>query len=126
MRKKRFEALLLSLVLALSPLSTMQVQAKNVSDDTKVKTVQNTGSMKVFPTLAGPSDAITIELNAAGGNTLRHLYISDAAGRIVASRTVEAGKNNVSVDGGRFRSGMYNFTLEENGRIVDNGKIIVR
>lgn len=43
MRKKRFEALLLSLVLALSPLSTMQVQAKNVSDDTKVKTVQNTG-----------------------------------------------------------------------------------
>ena len=85
-----------------------------------------TGSMKVFPTLAGPSDAITIELNAAGGNTLRHLYISDAAGRIVDSRTVEAGKNSVSVDGGRFRSGMYNFTLEENGRIVDNGKIIVR
>ena len=28
---------------ALSPLSTMQVQAKNVSNDTKVKTVQNTG-----------------------------------------------------------------------------------
>lgn len=42
MRKKRFEALLLSLVLALSPLSTMQVQAKNVSDDTNVKTVQDT------------------------------------------------------------------------------------
>ena len=38
MRKKRFEALLLSLVLALSPLSTMQIQAKNVSDDTNVKT----------------------------------------------------------------------------------------
>ena len=38
MRKKRFEALLLSFVLALSPLSTMQVQAKNVSDDTDVKT----------------------------------------------------------------------------------------
>ena len=95
-------------------------------ESTGLKTVQNTGSMKVFPTLAGPSDAITIELNAAGGNTLRHLYISDAAGRIVDSRTVEAGKNSVSVDGGRFRSGMYNFTLEENGRIVDNGKIIVR
>ena len=43
MRKKRFEALLLSLVLALSPLSTMQIQAKNVSDDTNVKTAQNTG-----------------------------------------------------------------------------------
>ena len=82
--------------------------------------------MKVYPTLARPSDAITIELNVAGGNTLRHLYISYAAGRIVDSRTVEAGKNSVSVDAGRFRSGMYNFTLEENGRIVDNGKIIVR
>ena len=95
-------------------------------ESTGLKTAQNTGSMKVYPTLARQSDAITIELNAAGGNTLRHLYISDAAGRIVDSRTVEAGKNNVSVDGGRFRSGMYNFTLEENGRIVDNGKIIVR
>ena len=38
-------------------------------ESTGLKTVQNTGSMKVFPTLAGPSDAITIELNAAGGNT---------------------------------------------------------
>ena len=95
-------------------------------ESTGLKTVQNTAAMKVYPTLARPSDAITIELNVAGGNTLRHLYISDAAGRIVDSRTVEAGKNNVSVDGGRFRSGMYNFTLEENGRIVDNGKIIVR
>ena len=95
-------------------------------ESTGLKTVQNTAAMKVYPTLARPSDAITIELNVAGGNTLRHLYISDAAGRIVDSRTVEAGKNSVSVDAGRFRSGMYNFTLEENGRIVDNGKIIVR
>ena len=95
-------------------------------ESTGLKTVQNTAAMKVYPTLARQRDAITIELNAAGGNTLRHLYISDAAGRIVDSRTVEAGKNSVSVDAGRFRSGMYNFTLEENGRIVDNGKIIVR
>ena len=95
-------------------------------ESTGLKTVQNTAAMKVYPTLARQSDAITIEFNAAGGNTLLHLYISDAAGRIVDSRTVEAGKNSVSVDAGRFRSGMYNFTLEENGRIVDNGKIIVR
>ncbi len=95
-------------------------------ESTGLKTVQNTAAMKVFPTLASPSDAITIELNAEGGDASRHLYISDAAGRIVDSRVVEAGKNSVSVDAGRFRSGMYNFTLEENGRVVDNGKIVVR
>ncbi len=91
-----------------------------------LRTVQNTAAMKVFPTLASPRDAITIELNAEGGDASRHLYISDAVGRIVDSRVVEAGKNSVSVDAGRFRSGMYNFTLEENGRVVDNGKIVVR
>lgn len=95
-------------------------------ESTGLQTVQNTAAMKVFPTLASPSDAITIELNAEGGDASRHLYISDAAGRIVDSRIVEAGKNSVSIDAGRFRSGMYNFTLEENGRVVDNGKILVR
>lgn len=43
MKKKRFQALMLSMILALCPFSAMQVQAKDVSDDANVKTVQNTG-----------------------------------------------------------------------------------
>lgn len=43
MKKRRFQALILSMVLALCPLSAVQVQAKDVSGNANVKEVQDTG-----------------------------------------------------------------------------------
>ncbi len=82
--------------------------------------------MKMFPTLARPSDEITIEFEPSADNTVRTLSVSDASGRTVEQRTVAPDASRITVSARRFHAGTYIFTLTENGKQVDNGKIIVK
>ena len=81
--------------------------------------------MKMFPTIARPSDEITIEFEASAGNAVRTLSVTDAAGRTVEQRTVAPDATRIAVSARRLHAGTYIFTLTENGKQVDNGKIIV-
>ena len=82
--------------------------------------------MKMFPTLARPSDEITIEFEPSANNAVRTLSISDATGRTVEQRTVAPDATRIAVSARRLHAGTYIFTLTENGKQVDNGKIIVK
>ena len=82
--------------------------------------------MKMFPTIARPSDEITIEFEASADNAVRTLSVTDAAGRTVEQRTVAPDATRIAVSARRLHAGTYIFTLTENGKQVDNGKIIVK
>ena len=82
--------------------------------------------MKMFPTIARPSDEITIEFEASANNAVRTLSVTDAAGRTVEQRTVAPDATRTAVSARRLHAGTYIFTLTENGKQVDNGKIIVK
>ena len=82
--------------------------------------------MKMFPTLARPSDEITIEFEASANNAVRTLSVTDATGRTVEQRTVAPDATRIAVSARRLHAGTYIFTLTENGKQVDNGKIIVK
>lgn len=60
---------------------------------------------------------------AKAGQTL---VVTDMSGRRVAQQILEAGQKQVSISTHRLPSATYNFTLLENGRVLENGKVIVQ
>lgn len=90
------------------------------------KVLEMRGSMNIHPAIANRDDQITITLNDDNSNVARELIITGANGQLVDCRTIPAGENTVKVSAAMMRSGMYNFTLQKKGEIVDNAKVIVR
>lgn len=84
------------------------------------------GSMNIRPTVANSDEEITITLNEENSNTARELIITGVNGQLVDRRDIPAGENTVTVSAAMMRSGMYNFTLQKKGEIMDNGKVIVK
>ena len=84
------------------------------------------GSMNIRPTVANRDEQITITLNDENSNTARELIITGVNGQLVDRRDIPAGENTVTVSAAMMRSGMYNFTLQKKGEIMDNGKVIVK
>ena len=84
------------------------------------------GSMNIRPTVANRDEQITITLNDENSNAARELIITGVNGQLVDRRDIPAGENTVTVSAAMMRSGMYNFTLQKKGEIVDNGKVIVK
>ena len=84
------------------------------------------GSMNIRPTVANRNELITITLNDENSNAARELIITGVNGQLVDRRDIPAGENTVTVSAAMMRSGMYNFTLQKKGEIMDNGKVIVK
>lgn len=84
------------------------------------------GAMNIAPTLADRDAQITITLNDENSNAARELIITGVNGQLVDRRDIPAGENTVTVSAAMMRSGMYNFTLQKKGEIMDNGKVIVK
>ena len=84
------------------------------------------GSMNIRPTIANRDEQITITLNDDNNSVARELIITGVNGQLVERRTIPAGENSVKVSAAMMRSGMYNFTLQKKGEVVDNGKVIVK
>ena len=84
------------------------------------------GSMNIRPTVANRNELITITLNDENSNTARELIITGVNGQLVDRRDIPAGENTVTISAAMMRSGMYNFTLQKKGEIMDNGKVIVK
>ena len=84
------------------------------------------GRMNIRPTVANRDEQITITLNDENSNTARELIITGVNGQLVDRRDIPAGESTVTVSAAMMRSGMYNFTLQKKGEIMDNGKVIVK
>ena len=84
------------------------------------------GGMNIRPTVANRDEEITITLNDENSNVARELVVTGVNGQLVERRGIPAGENTVKVSAAMMRSGMYNFTLQKKGQVVDNGKVIVK
>ena len=97
---------------------------KNTNSIQKVREMQ--GSMRVNPTVADRNEEITISIDDDNNNVARELIITGVNGKLIERRTIPAGENTFKVNAGMMRSGMYNFTLQKKGNVVDNSKVIVK
>lgn len=84
------------------------------------------GGMNIRPTVANRDEQITITLNDENRNVARELVVTGVNGQLVGRRDIPAGENSVQIPASMLRSGMYNFTLQQKGQVVDNGKVIVK
>ena len=84
------------------------------------------GAMNIAPTIAERDAQITITLNEENSNVARELVVTGVNGQLVECRYIPAGVNSVQIPASMLRSGMYNFTLQQKGQVVDNGKVIVK
>lgn len=83
------------------------------------------GSMNIRPTIANRDEQITITLDD-DNNVARELIITGVNGQLVERRTIPVGERTIQMNAAMMRSGMYNFTLQKKGEVVDNGKVIVK
>lgn len=97
---------------------------KNTNSIQKVREMP--GSMRVAPTVANRNEEITISINDDNCNVARELIITGVNGKLIERRTIPAGENTFKVNAAMMRSGMYNFTLQKKGEIVDNSKVIIK
>ncbi len=84
------------------------------------------GGMNIRPTVANRDEQITITLDEENSSVARELVVTGVNGQLVGRRTIPAGENTIQVNAAMMRSGMYNFTLQKKGQVVDNGKVIVK
>ena len=84
------------------------------------------GAMNIAPTIADCDAQISITLNEENSNVARELVVTGVNGQLVECRYIPAGVNSVQIPASMLRSGMYNFTLQQKGQVVDNGKVIVK
>lgn len=83
-------------------------------------------AMNIVPTIADRDAQITITLNDDNNGVARELVVTSMNGQLVERLDIPAGENTVKVSAAMMRSGMYNFTLQKKGEVVDNGKVIVK
>ena len=83
-------------------------------------------AMNIVPTIADRDAQITITLNDDNNGVARELVVTSVNGLLVERLDIPAGENTVKVSAAMMRSGMYNFTLQKKGEVVDNGKVIVK
>lgn len=91
-----------------------------------IKKVAATPAMRVSPTIVNRNSIVNVTL---GGETAKNggeLIITDSNGRTLGRSRVEVGQTNVPVTTDRMGSGVYNITLTEKGKKVENARVVVK
>ena len=96
---------------------------KSTTSIQKVREIR--GGMNIRPTVANRNEEIDITLND-NNDVARELIVTGANGQLIERRDIPAGESKVKVNAAMLRSGLYNFTLQKKGKVVDNGKVIVK
>lgn len=95
-------------------------------NSTTIKKVASAPAMRVSPAVANRNSIVNVTL---GGETAKNggeLIITDSNGRTIGRSRVEVGQTNVPVATDRMGSGVYNITLTEKGKKVENARVIVK
>ncbi len=78
--------------------------------------------IRVYPNPA--ADYVTFEVDNTSHDIRAELF--DLNGRNVAGYNLHAGKNVISLEGGKYAAGMYLWrALSEEGRLLDSGKLVI-
>lgn len=89
------------------------------------KVIRDENRISASPNPANHGAPITITI-PAGNNTPRSISVSSLDGERIYSQAVDPETTKVSIPTQGFTSGMYIFTLMENGRSIESCKIMIR
>lgn len=76
-------------------------------------------------TIRKNNDIVEIDLGQECDNKCE-IIVTSVAGEQCARKQVAAGTRVVNIDTRGFANGIYNFSIMDNGKVVNNGKIIIR
>ena len=76
-------------------------------------------------TIRKNNDIVEIDLGQECDNKCE-IIVTSVAGEQCARKQVAAGTRVVNIDTRGFANGIYNFSNMDNGKVIDNGKIIIR
>ena len=98
---------------------------KSTSSVSKVKSLP--GMLRAYPNPARSGEVLTIDLPEAGAaDARRDVRVTSMDGRTMMRQQVGCGERQVQIPLRRMPAGVYNFTLTENGRVVENSRIVVK
>lgn len=98
---------------------------KSTSSVSKVKSLP--GMLRAYPNPARSGEVLTMDLPEAGAaDARRDVRVTSMDGRTMMRQQVGRGERQVQIPLRRMPAGVYNFTLTENGRVVENSRIVVR
>lgn len=93
----------------------------------QVSEIKAVGKMRIYPNPVSRNEPVTIDLgensNSISG---RKIIVTSASGQRVAQTQISAGENSVKVNTSSMSTGLYNFSVIEKDKVVDNGKVIVK
>lgn len=90
-----------------------------------VKKVKTLSGIKIAPRVVGKSHPVNIAFSHEAGEGTT-VVVTALDGKVVAKRNVDAGETSIDISTARMTSGLYNFTVFSKGKVVENGKVIVK
>lgn len=88
--------------------------------------VSSEAFMHILPAMPRKNTSVTVEFGEESVKNGGQLMITDMNGRTVYRNSVASGETSVRVPLRRMASGIYNVTLVNGGKKVENSKLIVR
>lgn len=90
-----------------------------------VPEIKAVGSMRIFPNPVLKNEPVTIDLG--GNNNIgKNIIITSSSGQRVSQTPVGKGETSVKVNTSNMSTGIYNFSVIEKDKVVDNSKVIVK
>ena len=97
---------------------------KNASTIAEVNSIKG---LRAWPNPAEKNGTLTMELpESQNENMERDIRVTSMDGRLMWQQRVSSGSGSVQIPLRGMNSGIYNFTLTEGGRVIENSRIIVK
>jgi len=90
-----------------------------------VKKVETSNDIRISPRFVSKSVPVNITFKEAI-NAEATIVVTSLDGKVVAKRRVGAGETSVYISTEGMAAGLYNFTVFSKGRVVEDGKVIVK
>lgn len=90
-----------------------------------VPEIKAVGSMRIFPNPVLKSEPVTVELGD-NDNSGRNIIITSSSGQRVSQTPVGKGETSVKFNTSNMSTGVYNFSVIEKDKVVNNSKVIVK
>lgn len=90
-----------------------------------VKKIETSNDINISPRIVSKSQPVNITFSQAA-SAESSVLVTSLDGKIMAKRRVNAGEKSISINTARMATGLYNFTVLCKGKVVENGKVIVK
>ena len=103
---------------------TIYAVDKSASSIAEVNSIKG---LRAWPNPAEKNGTLTMELpESQNENMERDIRVTSMDGRLMWQQRVPSGNGSVQIPLRGMNSGIYNFTLTEGGRVIENSRIIVK